>query len=126
MSLDGLHLKGKVGEEKHTFPLHADQVIIGSGAEADIIIPVDSVDARHASLTWDGAHLLLADLGSRGGTFRNGRRLLAPLQVFPGDEIGLGPEVTLTLDGDPPLAERDAEQKKEAPPDAEPDQGTAV
>lgn len=90
----------------HKYPLQQDRLILGSSEQADIVIPVESVDPQHASLTFEGQRLILADLDSRGGTFRNGQRLLAPLQVFPGDRIGLGPDVVLILDGQDPAAQK--------------------
>jgi pSer/pThr/pTyr-binding forkhead associated (FHA) protein len=93
-----------------------DQLIIGSAPDAQIVIPVETVDPHHASLTFDGDQLRLADLGSRHGTFRNGHRLLGPLQVFPGDRIGLGPDVVLILDGEEPQARRAEDDEPE--PDA--------
>lgn len=106
MTNPSLRLTLKKGPKRgRKFPISHDRLIIGSDPNVEIVLPVESVDPRHASLTFEGQRLILADLGSRGGTFRNGQRLLAPLQVFPGDRIGIGPDVVLILDGHDPSAQ---------------------
>jgi two-component system, NtrC family, response regulator AtoC len=82
----------------------ADVLVMGSDEQVDIYLPARGVSPRHAQIVFDGGQVMLEDLGSEEGTFRNGRRLLGPIQVFPGDKIGLGPEVTLILQGDDPDA----------------------
>lgn len=104
-------LRVKQGPEKgHKHKIRQDRLVLGSQPPSDVIIPVDTVDPQHARLTFDGERLILEDLGSRHGTFRNGNRLLAPLQVFPGDRIGLGPDVILILEGDDPSAAPEREE----------------
>jgi pSer/pThr/pTyr-binding forkhead associated (FHA) protein/S1-C subfamily serine protease len=58
--------------------------ILFSGAAAKV------VSTRHAEIRFEGGGWVVADLGSRNGTYLNGRRLaaVAPLQV--GDTIRLG------------------------------------
>jgi pSer/pThr/pTyr-binding forkhead associated (FHA) protein/S1-C subfamily serine protease len=48
------------------------------------------VSARHAELRVEGHTWLLADLGSRNGTFLNGKRVTGPTPVGQGDVIRLG------------------------------------
>jgi pSer/pThr/pTyr-binding forkhead associated (FHA) protein len=48
------------------------------------------VSARHAELRVEGNTWLLADLGSRNGTFLNGKRVTGPTPVGQGDVIRLG------------------------------------
>lgn len=79
-----------------------DSLVFGSGPEADIRLEAPGVAPRHAQIVFRGGQAILSDLGTESGTFRNGQRLLGPLQVFPGDRIGLGPEVELILEGDDP------------------------
>src|SRR3989442_914229 len=55
-------------------------------AEADARV----VSARHAELRHTRDGWCLADLGSRNGTFLNGRRIAAEVPVTTGDVISLG------------------------------------
>ncbi len=79
-----------------------EALVLGSGPEADIRVEGPGVEPRHAQVVFDGGQVKLEDLGTRSGTFRNGQRLLGPVRVFPGDRVGLGPEVVLILEGDDP------------------------
>jgi ABC-type multidrug transport system ATPase subunit/pSer/pThr/pTyr-binding forkhead associated (FHA) protein len=56
------------------------------------------VSRLHASLAADRGQLFLADLGSANGTFLNGRRLMRPVELAPGDRIDIGP-FSLRFDG---------------------------
>lgn len=66
---------------------------IGRGREAELRIDDDGVSRLHASVTREGGHYVLLDLGSRNGTTvqqdRVGRRQLAD-----GDVIRVGPRTT--------------------------------
>jgi hypothetical protein len=58
-------------------------------------MPLDLFDAlvgrRHARLFFEGERLLLQDLGSRNGTFLNGRQLPAPEPGNRGDPVSVPP-----------------------------------
>ncbi len=96
-------VKVKQGPRKgKKFEVKTEALVFGSGKEADIILEAPGVEARHAQIVFQGGQVLLEDLGTQTGTFRNGQRLLGPVQVFPGDRIGLGPNVVLILEGDDP------------------------
>ena len=98
-----LHLKVKEGPKSgHKTRIGKNALVLGSAETADIVLEARGVDPEHARVIFDGGKVTLEDLGSREGTFRNGQRLLAPVQVFPGDRIGLGPDVVLILEGDDP------------------------
>ncbi|HLQ69481.1 MAG TPA: FHA domain-containing protein, partial [Gemmatimonadales bacterium] len=65
------------------------------GREADATVTVHGdaakvVSARHAELRVEGNAWLLADLGSRNGTYLNGNRITGPTPVSQGDVIRLG------------------------------------
>jgi pSer/pThr/pTyr-binding forkhead associated (FHA) protein len=93
------------------YKVRDDELVLGSSSEANVVIEAPGVDPLHARLTLDGGQVKLEDLGSQGGTFRNGQRLLGPMQVFPGDRIGLGPEVELILQGDDPTVKQTSEDE---------------
>ena len=48
------------------------------------------VSALHAELRARGCEWWVTDLGSRNGTYVNGRRIAAPVPLRVGDVIGLG------------------------------------
>lgn len=75
------------------------------GRDPDSVVVLPRGDRRvsrlHASLTWIGARWWLKDLGSKRGTFVDGRRVPAPgpgVPLLEGAQIGLGsPEPMLVL-----------------------------
>ncbi len=98
-------MKVKNGPEAgRKFEVRTDMLVLGSDPGADVVLEGPGVEPRHAQLVFEGGKVKLEDLGTQGGTFRNGQRLLGPVQVFPGDRVGLGPEVVLILEGDDPKA----------------------
>ncbi len=79
------------GEETRFFDLHqGSQLSIGRSHECDIVISSNSVSRKHAVLTMKGPQVNLEDLGSRNGTWKNGKRLMVPTVIKPGDETGVG------------------------------------
>jgi DNA-binding winged helix-turn-helix (wHTH) protein len=49
-----------------------------------------SVSRRHARLTWEASGLVLADLGSKNGTYVRGKRISEPVALKDGDEVRIG------------------------------------
>lgn len=74
--------------EKGSFPLSDRPLVIGKSAESDIVAEDSFVSGRHAEVFWDAARktVRVRDLGSRNGTFIDGRKIkeepLAPGQVL--------------------------------------------
>jgi hypothetical protein len=65
--------------------------LVGRDKACSIALAEDSfVSQRHAEIYLDRRHLVVADLGSRNGTFVNGDLLEAPMRVTKGDVIQLG------------------------------------
>ena len=65
----------------------------GRDPDASVVIRGDSarvVSVRHAELRFENGAWLLADLGSKNGTYLNGKRVSAPTSVKQGDVIRLG------------------------------------
>jgi len=68
-------------------------VRIGRDPDATIVVRGDAakvVSTRHAEIRFEGGAWLLADLGSRNGTYLDGRRVAAPTPLKPGNLIRLG------------------------------------
>jgi hypothetical protein len=76
------------------------ELTIGSDSGADIRIDVTEVKKKHATLTWNGEHIVLATTSEGGRIELNGRTVTSFEHVIPGDEIRIGPatlQVNLTL-----------------------------
>jgi|SRR5579884_3702081 hypothetical protein len=81
---------------------------IGRSGENHVVVPNERASRRHAQVTWDGTRYVLEDLGSRNGTFLNGRRLTAPQPLQHGDLITVA-DCTLFFDAaDETLGEPEA------------------
>lgn len=99
---------------------------IGKGPRNDLVIADPAVSSAHAMIRPEGEHFTISDIGSRNGTFVNGKRLEQPQRLHHGDLIGIGlskltfrladagdtgaiqgPEITLAIQrpAPPPLTE---------------------
>ena len=78
------------------FPVHRQELVIGSEGNCDVVLPYTGVAKRHARVRLGDDGLSIEDLGSRRGTQVSGRRVQeAELEVL--DEIRLG-GVTLLVE----------------------------
>jgi len=73
-----------------SFRLPSTVTVIGRRQESDLCIPLMVVSRRHCELNLEKGRLRLRDLGSRNGTYINGRRV-DQSDVAPGDKIQIGP-----------------------------------
>jgi DNA-binding winged helix-turn-helix (wHTH) protein len=64
--------------------------VVGRDSEAAIQIDARGVSRQHARILVSGGAATIEDLGSKNGTYVNGRRITAPARLSEGDEIGLG------------------------------------
>ena len=64
-----------------------DELVIGRSRTCDLSIEDRFLSRRHARLYREGDSWLIEDLGSRNGTFVNGRRIERPEAVRPGDVL---------------------------------------
>jgi Response regulator containing a CheY-like receiver domain and an HTH DNA-binding domain len=84
--LEGFNVEGR-----KLFPLDGAAVTVGRSPEAGVRLGGDAAISRlHARLETIDGGWTLSDLGSRNGTFLNGRRLETPMALRPGDEIRIG------------------------------------
>ncbi|HEX2233462.1 MAG TPA: MMPL family transporter [Thermoleophilaceae bacterium] len=69
----------------------SEPLVIGRRADGEGRLGDDSELSReHARLTESGGRLLIEDLGSRNGTFVNGRQISQPTELSDGDTVSLG------------------------------------
>lgn len=79
----------KVGRQEFVLP--SGETVVGRDPSAGVYVDHPSVSRRHARLSIDAGRAVLQDLGSRNGTFVNGRRLDGPTEIRDDTIIGLGP-----------------------------------
>jgi hypothetical protein len=88
-----------VSGDGRTYPLQMGSTVIGRGDQATLRLPDVGISRRHARLDFDGAQVVLTDLGSTNGTMVNGQRVSA-VALNPGDMIQLGTTtLTFRVDG---------------------------
>jgi len=79
-------------------PLHDDEaLVLGRGDGATLVLDDPSVSRAHARVGFDGARWSVRDLGSRNGTFVDGRRLHGELSGVLPRVIRVGECVLLPL-----------------------------
>ncbi len=65
-------------------------VVIGRGADCDVVIPDSEASRRHVEIQVNGDAYLINDLESRNGTTLNGARLTRPQPLKDGDVVRIG------------------------------------
>jgi len=91
----------KNGTQK-TFALPSNVTVIGRRHDCDLHIPLMPVSRRHCQLTLNNETLTIRDLGSRNGTYLNGKRVDEAAVIQPGDYIKIGPlTFALQINGQP-------------------------
>jgi len=88
-----------MANDGRTYPLSIGSTVIGRGDQANLRLPDVGISRRHARLDFDGAQVVLTDLGSTNGTMVNGQRVSA-VALNPGDMIQIGTTtLTFRVDG---------------------------
>jgi DNA-binding winged helix-turn-helix (wHTH) protein len=64
--------------------------VLGRAPDAEVWIDALGVSRHHARITLAGTEATLEDLGSKNGTYLQGRQLTAPCRLEDGDQIRLG------------------------------------
>ena len=90
-------------------PIHKREVVIGRGAECDVMLSSVLVSRRHARFVVGSDAISIEDLGSRNGVLVNGQQIEGAHSVFVGDRIDLADEVLELVRYVPPDARRSSE-----------------
>lgn len=79
--------------------MHSDQLVVGRGAECNIIIPERPVSREHLRIFREGQRYYVEDLNSKNGTHVNGLTLSEVQELNDGDEIQVALSVKLKFIG---------------------------
>lgn len=84
-------------EIKGRWTLAKAATIIGRWQDNEVVVDDRWVSRHHAQLRREKDQYVIEDLGSKNGTFVNGRRITGPTVLADGDEIQVTPLVKLTF-----------------------------
>ena len=83
------------------FPLPSSTTVIGRRHDCDLCVSLISVSRRHCQISYGKGVLKIRDLGSRNGTYLNGKRI-HEATIRAGDSIEVGPlKLVFQIDGQP-------------------------
>jgi DNA-binding winged helix-turn-helix (wHTH) protein len=82
--------------ERKEMPLTTGENVVGRDRNADVSIDDSTISRRHARIRIAGNGATVEDLGSKNGTFVQGRRIDKPRRLSDGDRIQIG-SVVLTF-----------------------------
>lgn len=94
--------------------LDNDEMLIGRGSDADIVLPERQVSRYHSKIFYRDGRYFLEDLDSKNGTFLNGQQVKGTAPLQDGDEIQIalcvrmlfvGTDATVPLSFDLPRGE---------------------
>jgi hypothetical protein len=83
----------RVNIEGRRIVIGAGGATIGRSRQCEVVIDDPNVSRQHAEIRPRGGSWVLTDLGSTNGSSLNGRRIVGPEVLKPGDEIELGTSV---------------------------------
>jgi serine phosphatase RsbU (regulator of sigma subunit) len=80
------------GRKSYRVPLEEGAIIrVGRAIDADIVLKNDAAISRgHAEFAFDGKSCRVTDIGSRNGTFFQGKRINRPTMISSGDLVNVG------------------------------------
>ena len=70
-----------------------DALVVGRSSDADFVLDDAYASEYHVRFVNQEGHVVLHDLGSTNGTYVNGRRVTAPLDLNQGDAVQIGKTV---------------------------------
>ena len=68
-------------------------IIIGRGAECDVVVKDPKLSRRHCRLTRNETAFVLEDLGSKNGTMVDGLKITEPMTLQPNHTFKIGDTV---------------------------------
>ncbi|HEX3015031.1 MAG TPA: FHA domain-containing protein [Desulfobacteria bacterium] len=63
---------------------------VGRGINNDVVLPDSFASLEHARFLFKDGEIWLEDLNSTNGSWVNGERISAPIQLVPGDYVKIG------------------------------------
>ena len=63
---------------------------IGSGIDSSLVLAGHGVSGKHCRISLRGGKLIVADRGSKNGTFINSKKCVEPTEFKPGDRLSVG------------------------------------
>jgi ABC-type multidrug transport system ATPase subunit len=109
MTVARLILKEGSSPAGNEFVITQLPLIIGRIGAADYEIDDRRVSRKHAQISRQGNQLFVEDLGSRNGTYVNGRQITAAVELRNGDLLELGNSALLKFEEETPAPELPAE-----------------
>jgi DNA-binding winged helix-turn-helix (wHTH) protein len=95
-------------------PLALGENVIGRAPDVLITVPSSKVSRRHARIVVADGRVVLEDLASRNGTYLDGRRIDAAIELKNGNRIGIGPaQLVFCVASDDALTSVDSVRTKE-------------
>lgn len=92
--------EGQLAGQRWVIEITPEQMFyIGRGSECHIVLPERQVSREHVRISYDGQQYTLHDLGSKNGTFLNGKRLTGTAVLRDGDQIQIALSVTMMFIG---------------------------
>ena len=76
-------------QQDQIFEITSDELKIGRGDEADLVLPNVSVSRIHAKILKQGSKYIITDAGSQNG-FRVNQQNTKEIELTSGDEIQIG------------------------------------
>lgn len=89
--------EGELAGQRWT--LANDEMLIGRGNDADIVLPERQVSRYHSKILYHDGRYFLEDLDSKNGTFLNGQQVQGTAPLQDGDEIQIALCVRLLFIG---------------------------
>ena len=86
------------GQPPQTLVFASAEISIGRDPRSDLVLPASIVTLRHARIVIRDHRYIIVDLRSDNGTHVNGRRVVQPLVVRPGEDIVIGGDTISIVD----------------------------
>jgi pSer/pThr/pTyr-binding forkhead associated (FHA) protein len=72
-----------------SFAIEGKKTLVGRSPQSQIVLSMPEISRRHCEITEDDQGFWVEDIGSRNGTFVNGRRIEKRTKINDGDRIGI-------------------------------------